>query len=139
MTVSDAADGTLVIVATGAEARTFAWQGDQLRPSARWAPGDLADQGPSGKTPPDMSWSDLNEATFSKIIAEKLYALAHADAFEKLILIADPVTLGEIRPLLHQEVSRRIILELNKTLINSPVEDIEKSIKTALADATGAG
>ena len=68
------------------------------------------------------------EATFSKIIAEKLYERSHKGSFERLILIADPDTLGEIRPLLHQEVTDKIVLEQAKTLTNSPVEDIEKAL-----------
>ena len=60
--------------------------------------------------------------------AEKLYERSHKGAYERLILVADPETLGEIRPLLHQEVSDKIVLEQAKTLINSPVADIEKSL-----------
>ncbi len=128
MAIAQNADGTLVVVATGLEAHTFMMKGERLEPSARWTQQDLANEGPSGKTPPDSAPRDLNEATFSKQIAEKLYALAHGDAFRHLILIADPTTLGEIRPLLHTSVTERIILEQAKTLINSPIEDIEASI-----------
>ena len=68
------------------------------------------------------------EATFSKIMAEKLYELSHKGAYDRLILVADPETLGEMRPLLHKEVTDKIVLEQAKTLTNSPVKDIEKSI-----------
>lgn len=119
---------TFVVVATGREAKTFYIRSGALEHGGDWAPGDLADQGPSGKSPPERSAKDSMEATFSKIIAEKLYERSHQGAFERLILVADPETLGEIRPLLHQEVSDKIVLEQAKTLINSPVEDIEKSI-----------
>ena len=51
--------------------------------------------------------------------------------FEKLVLIADPQTLGQIRPHLHKEVSQRIVLELHKTLVKSTVQDIEKILKDA--------
>ena len=67
-------------------------------------------------------------ATFSKQIAERLYGYSHRGAFDRLILVADPDTLGEIRPLLHQEVSDKIVLEQAKTLTNSTVADIEKSL-----------
>jgi len=130
MAIAEHADGTLVVVTTGEEARIFTLQNGNLQPQASWTPGHLADQGPSGKTPPDMSDQDLNEATFSKIIAEKLYAMAHANEFRHLMLIADPRTLGEIRPLLHEAVTSRLILEQAKTLINATTEDIEKSIQS---------
>ena len=130
MSQLDFKEGTFVVVATGEAAKTFRVKGGSLQHEENWRPGDLADEGPSGKTPPDMSDADLNEATFSKKIAERLYAKAHKGGFDRLILVADPVTLGEIRPLLHQEVSDKLVLEQAKTLINSPVEDIEKSLKS---------
>lgn len=121
-------DGTLVVVASGEEARIFRVKRGSLEHQENWTARNLADEGPSGKTPPDMSDRDLNEATFSKQIAERLYALAHAGAFDQLLLTADPVTLGEVRPLLHQEVTAKLVLEQSKTLINSTIEDIEKSL-----------
>jgi len=124
---------TLVVVATGEEARFFRNEGKQgsisLKGEHAMTPGDLADQGPSGKVPPDHSDQDNNEATFSKILSNHLYKLAHAGKFEHLVLVADPVTLGEIRPLLHQEVTEKISLELAKTLINSKTDAIEKSLR----------
>ncbi|WP_409433840.1 host attachment family protein [Litorimonas sp. RW-G-Af-16] len=123
---------TLVVVASGEEANLFRMKDGGLRSYGHWTPGDLADQGPSGKTPPDMSDQELNEATFSKIIAEKLYSMAHAGDFQKLVLCADPNTLGEIRPLLHDEVNAKMLHEVDKTLINSSIDDIERSISKAI-------
>ncbi|MFN4296828.1 MAG: host attachment family protein [Brevundimonas sp.] len=122
-------DGTFVVVASGEEAKTFHVKGGSLTHAANWGPTNLADEGPSGKSPPDASASDLNEATFSKQIAERLYKAANAGRFDQLILIADPRTLGEVRPLLHQVVTDKLVLEQAKTLINSPVEDIERSLQ----------
>lgn len=119
---------TFVVIATGREAKTFHVRNGSLEHDGDWKPGHLADEGPSGKRPTEQSEHDLDEATFSKQIAERLYERAHKGAFERLILVADPETLGEIRPLLHQEVSDKIVLEQAKTLINSPVADIEKSL-----------
>jgi len=119
---------TFVVVATGEEAKTFYVRSGSLEHDGDWTPGDLADQGPAGKSPSERSPRESMEATFSKIIAEKLYDLAHKGTYERLILVADPETLGEMRPLLHQEVTDKIVLEQAKTLTNSPVEDIEKSI-----------
>lgn len=121
-------EDTFVVVATGREAKTFHVRSGSLEHAGDWLPGDLADDGPSGKSPPEQSPKESMEATFSKMIAERLYHHAQKGDFERLILVADPVTLGEIRPLLHLEVTDKIILELAKTLTNSPVEDIEKSL-----------
>jgi len=119
---------TFVVIATGREAKTFYIRTGSLEHDGDWTPGDLADQGPAGKSPSEQSPRESMEATFSKIVAEKLYDLAHKGAYERLILVADPDSLGEIRPLLHQEVIDKIVLEQAKTLINSPVADIEKSL-----------
>ncbi len=121
-------EDTFVVVATGREAKTFHVRSGSLEHAGDWLPGDLADDGPSGKSPSEQSPKESMEATFSKMIAERLYHHAQKGDFERLILVADPDTLGEIRPQLHLEVTDKIILEQAKTLTNSPVEDIEKSL-----------
>lgn len=124
---------TRILVATGEEAKLFRMKDGGLQNEGSWAPGDLADQGPAGKSPPERSDKESMEATFSKIMAEKLYSDAHAGQFDKLIICADPETLGEMRPLLHKEVTDKIIAEIDKTLINSSIDDIERSLAKELA------
>ncbi|GJL48803.1 host attachment family protein [Candidatus Nitrospira salsa] len=127
---------TLVVVTTGTEAKIFRNQSDsgdiKLRSDGGLTPKSLADDGPSGNRPKESSPSETDEATFSKQLAEHLYKLAHSGKFSHLVLMADPETLGELRPILHQEVSDKIVLELNKTLVNSSTEDIEKSLCAAI-------
>ncbi len=131
--MSDLPQNAIVLVATGEEAKVFnlITEGGEisLEHKDNLTPGNLADQGPAGKSPPEQSATESMEATFSKILANWLYDQAYASKFENLILIADPGTLGELRPLLHQEVTDKLVLELDKTLINAPVQDIEKSLK----------
>lgn len=122
----------LVLVATGEEAKLFRYKGERLKADGQWTPQNLADEGPSGKSPAEQSDKESMEATFSKQVAERLYHHAHRGDFSNLVLIADPDSLGEIRPLLHDEVQNKIVLEMDKTLINSPTSDIEKSIAAAL-------
>jgi len=122
---------TLILTATGEEAKLYRQHGAHLKMEDHWTPQNLADEGPSGKSPSERSDKESMEATFSKQIAERLYAFVHKGKFENLILAADPETLGEIRPLLHKEVNDKILLEMNKTLINSSLPDIEKSIAAA--------
>ncbi|MGV8958825.1 MAG: host attachment protein [Stenotrophomonas sp.] len=59
--------------------------------------GDQA-QGPSGRSPPEASAEQTGEATFAKKITHRLNAAALNQEFEHLFLVADPKTLGEIRP-----------------------------------------
>lgn len=125
---------TLVLIATGEEAKLFRMTDGGLRSDGEWMPSDLADQGPSGKAPPEQSDRENMEATFSKITADKLYALAHEGKYNKLVLCADPDTLGEMRPQLHKEVTNKIIAEVDRTLINSSIKDIERSLSKAIKD-----
>jgi len=91
-------------------------------------PSNLLDDGPAGARPTESSPKETDEATFAKQVAEYLNAEALANNFEALVLIADPGTLGQIRPSLHQEVEQRMVKEIDKTLTNSPIEDIEKCL-----------
>lgn len=125
---------SLVVVATGAEAKLFRNQspdgGISLAQEGVLTPHNLEDDGPSGVRPPESSLQETDEATFAKQLAQRLYKMAHAGQFDHLALIADPDTLGEIRPILHQEVTEKMVLEQDKTLINASVKDIEKSLQT---------
>ena len=121
-------DGAFVVVANGHEAKTFHVKDGALAEGGRWTPADLDDDGPAGKTPPETSSQEVDEATFAKQIAERLYKMAYARDFESLVLVADPGTLGQIRPLLHQEVCEKLILEQAKNLVNASTGDIESSL-----------
>ncbi|MCY0095551.1 host attachment family protein [Hoeflea ulvae] len=127
---------TLIVVGTGEGAKFYRNSGKsgelKLQHEHDLEPGDLADQGPAGKQPPDVSAKESMEATFAKILANHLYDLAQKHKFDHLILVLDPDTLGETRPSLHVSVTDKIMLELPKTLVNSPVDQIEKSVLAAL-------
>ncbi|WP_372715749.1 host attachment family protein [Novipirellula sp.] len=123
---------TLVVVADGTHAmlyRNEAGDGNlKLKQVGELTPKNLEDDGPSGSRPPESSSQETDEATFAKQLAEYLYQEAHKNNFADLVLAADPQTLGQLRPCLHQEVTDRILKEVDKTHTNSPVEDIERSL-----------
>ena len=127
--------GTWVVVADGKHARLFHNVGKQdvlqLKQDdlIKLDGVDEQGQGPSGHRPPEESPGQIDEATFAKQLAHRLNAAALKQEFEHLFLVADPTTLGEIRPQLHSETSKRIAGELAKTLTNSTLEDIEKILK----------
>ena len=126
---------SMIVVGTGEGAHLFRNTGDKQDINLKFIrtlePGNLADEGPSGKSPPEQSGKESMEATFSKQLAEHLYKFAHSGEAEHFVLVLDPDTMGEVRPLLHKEVTDRLVLELTKSLTNHPVEDIEKSIASA--------
>jgi len=130
-------EGTRIVVANGASARVFTNVGsdsaltlkqeDDLR-TQDMSDAGISGQGPSGVTPPDMSITQANEATFAKQVAVHLNEEALNQRFQHLVLVADPITLGRIRPLLHKETQARLILDLAKDYTNSPIGDIEQAL-----------
>ncbi len=127
--------GTWVVVADGRAARIFHSEGlgDQLslKQVQLLAPKDLLNDGPAGHRPTESSEHATDEATFAKQLAHRLNAAALKNEYEHLVLMADPQTLGQMRPQLHQETVRRIVSEIAKTFTNAPVEDIRHALLTA--------
>lgn len=127
--------GTWVVVADGTHARLFHNVGTQdalQLAQAELIEPDMDDaqgQGPSGQRPPEATPEQTVEATFAKQLAQRLNAAALKHRFEHLFLIADPTTLGEMRPQLHVETSKRLCGELAKTLTNSSLEDIQRILQ----------
>ena len=74
----------------------------------------------------DTDWKQLGKERFAKDLAEILYKRAHANKFDKLVIAADPSTLGELRKEFHQAVTDRIIHEVPKDLTNHPMDEMEK-------------
>lgn len=130
-------EGTLVVVADGASARVFTSIGSgaalKLKQEDELKLRDVSEQGvsgqgPSGSMPNDMSITQLNEATFAKQLAGQLNEDALNNRYAHLVLVADPQTLGRIRPQLHKEAQARLVKDLAKDFTNAPLEDIERAL-----------
>jgi len=83
----------------------------------------------------DTDWHQLTKDRFAGELADILYKKAHAGAFEQIVLVAPPSTLGELRQQLHQEVTDKVIGEIDKTLTNHALDDIEKIVVKELQAA----
>jgi protein required for attachment to host cells len=122
----------LIVVADGIGARLFRNAGRdfrvELKPDGELKPAHLSNDGPAGHRPPESSDQETNEATFAKQLAKELYRRAHSGDYEALVLIADPQTLGQIRPSLHKEVRDRLVSEIAKTLTKASLADIQKAM-----------
>ena len=122
----------LVVVADGTGARFFRNVGREskisLSAEGEFKPTDLLNDGPVGKRPPESSVQETDEATFAKQLAKELYRRAHSGDFAALVLIADPQTLGQIRPTLHKEVQERLVSEVGKTLTKASIADIQRAL-----------
>ena len=122
----------MVVVADGEGARIFRNAGTDyklsLKQQQQITPQDLDDDGPSGSSPSEQTGQQTDEATFAKQLAHHLNRGALANAYAHLVLVADPQTLGQVRPQLHKETLARMHGELAKTLTNSPLADIERAL-----------
>jgi len=74
----------------------------------------------------DTDWHRIEKDRFADEIAERLYRMAHKGTFKKLVLVAQPQVLGEMRKKLHKEVADKVTGEVAKTLTNHSVSEIEK-------------
>jgi protein required for attachment to host cells len=122
----------LIVVADGTGARFFRNAGHEgkilLSAEGEFKPTNLLDDGPAGMRPTESSKQETDEATFAKQLANELYRRAHSGNFAALVLIADPQTLGQIRPTLHKEVQDRLVSEVGKTLTKASIADIQKAL-----------
>jgi protein required for attachment to host cells len=76
----------------------------------------------------EVDWHYLAKERFADELAEALYRHAHANLFDRLIIIAPPKILGNLRKAFHAEVVDRIAAEIPKELTSHPVAEIAKLI-----------
>lgn len=76
----------------------------------------------------ETDWHEIAKRRFAKDVADTLYTHAHKGEFERLIIIAPPLVLGEMRQEFHKEVSDKIVKEIPKTLTNHSTSDIQTII-----------
>ncbi|WP_447939191.1 host attachment family protein [Pseudoxanthomonas mexicana] len=122
----------LVVVADGEGARVFRNRGEQGAVSLHQYDllelMNMNDDGPARSMPGESTSRQLDEATFAKQLAKSLNEAALKQQYEHLVLVADPTTLGRVRPLLHKEATQRLLAEVGKDLTNVPLENIERAI-----------
>ena len=125
----------LVVVADGEGARLFRNRGEHgkvvLDQYELVELMNLDDDGPAGSMPGESSSRQIDEATFAKQLAKGLNNGALRQQYAHLVLVADPVTLGRMRPLLHKETTQRIVAEIGKDLTNTRLDGIEQALAAA--------
>ena len=99
-------------------------------------PGRMPDDGAGQRSAmEDADWHLIAKDRFASDMSDILYRLAHRNAFEKIVLVAPPRTLGTLRDKLHKQVSARVVAEVPKDMTNHPVDKIETLLKAELAKA----
>ncbi len=89
--------------------------------------GNIAAWGTSAMEETD--WHRVEEARFARHVAETLGEMAASGRFDKIVVIADPRSLGEFRTAYDDRLKARIVAEIDKDLTNLPLDRIEASIK----------
>lgn len=79
----------------------------------------------------ETDWHRLEKERFAAELAQMLYRRAHADRFDRLIVVAPPRVLGALRRELHKEVTARIVAEVGLDLTNHPVDEIAARVAAA--------
>jgi protein required for attachment to host cells len=93
------------------------------------APGRAFSSIGSGRSAFDNTdFHELEETRFAVETAALLKRGAMDGDYEKLIVVAPPKTLGELRKHYHKEVTNRLVAEIPKDLTGHPVAEIEKMI-----------
>lgn len=95
------------------------------------APGRTGQGGTPAGAMEETDWHRIAKERFADEIAERLYGMAHRGDFERIVIVAPPQVLGEMRQKLHKEVEAKVVAEVPKTLTGHPVFDIEKILKAA--------
>ena len=125
--LTDHADPNLEII--GSETQDN--PSDQAQSANR--PGRKQDTGPGQKSAmEDTDWHQLAKERFAADLSDILYKKAHAGEFDRVVLVASPEVLGNLRQDMHKEVLARVVAEVPKTLTNHTVRDIEKLVKQEL-------
>lgn len=83
----------------------------------------------------DTDWHQLAKERFASDLADRLYKMAHKGKFDRLVLVAAPEVLGELRKNLHKEVADCVVGEVAKNLTNHETSKIEEMVKKALENA----
>lgn len=140
------AHNTFVVVADGQKMLLLRNEGDEEHPKlevVRLRENDNPPTREQGSDAPGRSFStagtarsgyqetdfhQMEEDRFAIETAEILNKQALANRFDRLIVVAPPRTLGELRKHYHKEVEARLVGEIAKDLTGHPIDRIEELV-----------
>ena len=79
-----------------------------------------------------VDWHRFEKKKFAKSIAERLEKAAEAKSFDKLVLVAPPETLGELRANLGKHGTAKVASEIPKDLTHVPVPELAPHLGDAV-------
>ncbi|MFM8860387.1 MAG: host attachment protein, partial [Methylocystis sp.] len=81
----------------------------------------------------NTDWHEVEEEHFANHMAQKINQEAVSGALPEIVIIAPPLTLGEIRKKLSIKAQSKISGEIAKDLTRHSIGDIEKSLMIKLS------
>lgn len=98
-------------------------------------PGRALSPGGSGRSAmePRTDPVEHREAEFCRSLAERLDKAQREGAFDRLVIVAAPIALGNIRKALAPAVKASVIAELDKDLTNIPTGQLAKHLDGIIA------
>lgn len=142
---------TWVLIADGAQARvlenTGPGKGLKQVEGLDWAIEPLSAQeivtdkpgrshstgGPRSAIEPKTDPVAYRETEFVKSLAAMLDRQQQKNAFDRLVVVAAPVALGDIRKAMSPAVKKTIVAELNKDLTNLPTAQLDQHLDGIIA------
>lgn len=82
---------------------------------------------------PKADWHRRDKALFAKAVAERIEVAARDHAFDRLVLVAPPTVMGDIRGALDRHTSELVTGEVTKDLTHSDLAEIERHLGEVLA------
>ena len=137
---------SVILVADGRKSLFFRNRGDadfpnlgavekevHSNPSHHEQVSDLAGRasGRLGSSMEEVDFHQQEEDRFAADTAAMLKERALRNEYDALVVVAPPRTLGELRKHYHKEVEKRLVAELPRDLVNTPVTEIEKILQSA--------
>lgn len=77
----------------------------------------------------EPDYHQMEEDRFAADTAALLTKRAQANGFEQLVIVAPPRTLGELRQHYDKAVAAKIVAEVDKDLVNHPIDKLEAVLK----------
>jgi len=80
---------------------------------------------------PRVDWHEFGKKEFARSLAGILDKAAEKGAFDRLVLIAPPKTLGELRACLDAQTAKRVHREIDKDLTQMTEHELQPYLETA--------
>jgi len=128
-------NGTIIAVADGEKLHLYHNVGDDINVKIEALPAEHVDSANKGAGARHQSSSanpdgkQQEEDKFSAGVAENLNRQVLDGKIKKLVVIAAPRTLGEMRKQYHKTLSAVLLGEIHKDLTDHSIDDIEKAIR----------